>query len=422
MPVSGPGAREDDRRWMSAALALAARAVGRVAPNPAVGALLVRDGRLLARGVTAPGGRPHAEAVALADARARDVSVEGATAYVTLEPCAHHGLTPPCADALAAAGIARLVCPLEDPDPRVSGRGFAALRAAGVAVALGVGAEAAAAVNAGFLARIRRGRPYLTLKLATTLDGRIATASGESRWITGPAARRAVHLMRLRSDAVLIGAGTARADDPALDVRGFGDGASQPLRVVADPRLSLDPAGRLAQSAGAQPVLLAHLDDPMALGADGERRAAALTAHGVQLLPCPSSPDAAQRRSTALRIADTSATFQTETAGGDVPAGGSSSAAGALDLDWMLSALATRGVGSVLAEGGGTLAAALLRAQLVDRLVIFGAGLAIGADGRPAVAGLALHRLADAPRFRLVETSVAGADVMSVWQAENGTG
>ncbi|MEM6946361.1 MAG: bifunctional diaminohydroxyphosphoribosylaminopyrimidine deaminase/5-amino-6-(5-phosphoribosylamino)uracil reductase RibD, partial [Pseudomonadota bacterium] len=251
-----------DRRWMRAALALASRAVGRVAPNPAVAALIVRHGRLIARGVTAPGGRPHAEAIALEAAAARGIDVAGATAYVTLEPCAHHGRTPPCAEALAVAGITRLVCPLEDPDPRVSGAGFARLAAAGVTIDVGLCAEQAAWVNAAFLSRIERGRPHLTLKLATTLDGRIATASGESRWITGAAARRKVHLMRARSDAVLVGAGTARADDPMLDVRGFGAHAAQPVRVVVDPGLSLSLGGRLAQSARRIPVILAHRDDP----------------------------------------------------------------------------------------------------------------------------------------------------------------
>ncbi|MDT8342945.1 MAG: bifunctional diaminohydroxyphosphoribosylaminopyrimidine deaminase/5-amino-6-(5-phosphoribosylamino)uracil reductase RibD, partial [Thermohalobaculum sp.] len=212
------GSSADDRRWMAMALGLARRGLGRVAPNPAVAALIVAEGQLLGRGVTAPGGRPHAEALALA--QAMDLggpdAARGATAYVTLEPCAHHGLTPPCAEALAAAGIARLVCPLSDPDPRVSGRGFVHLRAAGIAVETGLMAAEAAALNAGFLSRITRARPHLTLKLATTLDGRIATASGESRWITGPGARLRVHALRARADAILIGAGTARADDPML--------------------------------------------------------------------------------------------------------------------------------------------------------------------------------------------------------------
>ena len=226
-----PAARPaGDARWMHMALTLAARSLGRVAPNPAVGAVLVQGGRVLGRGATADGGRPHAEAVALDQARARygRQALTGATAYVTLEPCAHHGQTPPCAEALAAAGIARLVCPLEDPDRRVSGRGFAALAAAGIAVETGLMAAEARRLNAGFLSVVERRRPHLTLKLAATLDGRIATAAGESRWITGAPARTRAHLLRAQTDAVLIAAGTARADDPPRDGRGRRPRAARP--------------------------------------------------------------------------------------------------------------------------------------------------------------------------------------------------
>ncbi|TFG89253.1 MAG: bifunctional diaminohydroxyphosphoribosylaminopyrimidine deaminase/5-amino-6-(5-phosphoribosylamino)uracil reductase RibD, partial [Hyphomicrobiales bacterium] len=256
---------------MRMALTLAARSLGRVAPNPAVGAVLVRDGRVLGRGATADGGRPHAEAVALEQARERfgAGALRAATAYVTLEPCAHHGHTPPCSDALIEAGIARLVCPLEDPDARVSGRGFAALATAGVVVETGLMAAEARRLNAGFLSCVERRRPHLTLKLATTLDGRIATRQGESRWITGSRARTWVHLMRAQADAVLIGAGTARADDPMLDVRGLGPRVVQPVRIVADGGLSLPLTGRLVASAGEIPVRVLHRP-----GAPAERRAA----------------------------------------------------------------------------------------------------------------------------------------------------
>ena len=201
---------------MAHALRLAARGLGAVWPNPAVGCVLVRDGLIVGRGWTQPGGRPHAETGALAQAGAL---AQGATAYVTLEPCAHHGQTPPCAEGLIAARVARVVTALTDPDPRVAGRGHAMLRAAGIAVTEGVLAAEASRINAGFLKRISRNLPFVTLKLATTLDGRIATATGESRWITGPAARRHTHLLRLTHDAVMVGAGTARADDPDLTVR-----------------------------------------------------------------------------------------------------------------------------------------------------------------------------------------------------------
>ncbi|SDD73465.1 diaminohydroxyphosphoribosylaminopyrimidine deaminase / 5-amino-6-(5-phosphoribosylamino)uracil reductase [Paracoccus isoporae] len=217
---------------MDHALRLARRGLGNVWPNPAVGCVLTRDGRIVGRGWTQPGGRPHAERVALDQAGA---AARGATAYVTLEPCAHHGRTPPCADALIAAGVARVVTALTDPDPRTAGQGHARLRAAGIAVTEGVRAAEARAMQRGFLLRVTRARPMVTLKLATSLDGRIATQSGESQWITGAQARRHVHLLRMRHDAVMVGGGTARADLPSLNVRGFGP-VRQPLRIVLSSR------------------------------------------------------------------------------------------------------------------------------------------------------------------------------------------
>ncbi|MFV0302533.1 MAG: bifunctional diaminohydroxyphosphoribosylaminopyrimidine deaminase/5-amino-6-(5-phosphoribosylamino)uracil reductase RibD [Paracoccus sp. (in: a-proteobacteria)] len=219
---------ENDARHMAHALRLARRGLGNVWPNPAVGCVLVRAGRVVGRGWTRPGGRPHAERVALDQAGKH---ARGATAYVTLEPCAHHGRTPPCAEALVAAGVARVVSAMTDPDPRVAGRGHAILRAGGIEVVEGLRAAEARAQQAGFLSRIERGRPWLTLKLAASFDGRIATASGESQWITGPVARAHVHALRLMSDAVMVGGGTARADRPSLNVRGFGP-VRQPVRVI----------------------------------------------------------------------------------------------------------------------------------------------------------------------------------------------
>lgn len=217
-----------DLRHMDHALRLARRGLGNVWPNPAVGCVIVAAGLVVGRGWTQPGGRPHAERMALDAAGA---AARGATAYVTLEPCAHHGRAPPCADALVAAGVARVVSALTDPDPRVAGRGHARLRAAGIEVVEGVRSAPAAELQRGFLSRVTLDRPMVTLKLATSFDGRIATAAGESRWITGEAARRHVHLLRLAHDAVMVGAGTARADLPALNVRGFGP-VRQPVRVV----------------------------------------------------------------------------------------------------------------------------------------------------------------------------------------------
>ncbi len=362
---------EDDRRHMAHALRLAARGNGACWPNPSVGCVIVRDGIVLGRGTTAPGGRPHAERIALAQAGA---AARGATAYVTLEPCAHHGKTSPCAEALVAAGGARGVTALTDPDPRVAGGGHAILRRAGIAVTEGILADESARLTAGFLSRITRGRPFVTLKLATTLDGRIATATGESRWITGPEARRHVHALRLGQDAVMVGAGTARADDPDLRVRDLG-ATRQPVRIVLDSRLSHRPDSRLGQSARETPVWLLH--GPMAPAA----ARAAWAATGAEPLMCPVDAE------------------------------------GRISLPAALSLLADRGLTRLLCEGGGTLAAALLRAGLADDLATYTAGCLIGAEGTPALGPLGLAALAAAPRFTLRETRRLGPDIFALWSA-----
>ena len=354
-----------DRRFMALALTLGARGLGQVWPNPAVGCVIVNDGRVVGRGWTQPGGRPHAEVMALAQA---GPAARGATAYVTLEPCAHHGVTPPCADALIAAGVSRVVSAMQDPDPRVAGQGHTMLHAAGIAVETGVMAAEAAESHRGFLMRVTQGRPMVTLKLASSLDGRIATASGESRWITGPDARRAVHALRARHDAVLIGAGTARADDPMLTVRDMGN-VRQPVRVVATSDLSLPRDGALARSAGDVPLWLVH-----GPGAD----VAGWAETGVELVPVALS-------------------------------------GGRIDPVALLAALGARGLTRVLCEGGGQLAASLLRAGLVDEIAAFTAGLALGSEGRPATGPLALTALADAPRFRLAGVEAIGGDIKHRW-------
>lgn len=356
-----------DQDHMAAALGLARRGLGCVWPNPAVGCVIVRDGRVVGRGFTQPGGRPHAERIAL-DQAGR--AAQGATAYVTLEPCAHHGKTPPCAEALIAAGITRVVTALTDPDPRVAGRGHAMLRAAGIAVTEGVLADQAETLQRGFLTRVRHGRPMVTLKLATSLDGRIATASGESQWITGPQSRARVHLLRAQHDAILVGGGTARADDPLLTQRGLGI-ARQPVRLIAARSLDLPDSGRLAASVSETPLWLFH-------GASAPAdRIARWQALGARLIPLP------------------------ETAEG-------------LDPTALLQALGAEGLTRLFCEGGGQLAAALLRAGLVDDLITFTAGLALGADGRPALGPLP-GPLADAPRFRLISADRIGDDMMLHW-------
>ena len=361
---------------MAHALGLAARGLGRVWPNPAVGCILVRDSRIVGRGWTQPGGRPHAEAMALKQA---GTAARGATAYVTLEPCSHHGKTPPCADALIAAGVARVVTPLVDPDPRVSGAGLERLRAAGVQVEIDVThADRANHLNAGFLMHRQHGRPLVTLKLASSLDARIATATGESRWITSPAARRRVHLMRAQADAVLVGAGTARADNPRLDIRDLGLADRAPVRVIADSTISLPPSSQLAWTVPNQPVWIVHRDD-----VDPDNRAA-WGALGAKLIVSDTDPK--QR----------------------------------LDPVALLKALGARGITRVLCEGGGQLAASLLRAHCVDQLVEMRAGLALGAKGLPAVADLGLTSLADAPRFELNNMAPVGPDVVLEWRRIDG--
>ncbi len=353
---------------MEHALALGRRGLGRVWPNPAVGCVIVRDGRVVGRGWTGVGGRPHAEAVALEMA---GEAARGATAYVSLEPCAHHGRTPPCAEALVAAGVARVVSAMEDPDPRVAGGGHAILRRAGIDVTVGIGAADAERDQAGFLARIRQGRPMLTLKLATSLDGRIATASGESRWITGPEARRAVHAMRARHDAVMVGGGTARSDDPELTVRALGD-VGQRGRIIAARKLDLPEGGRLAASARHAPLWLLHGPE-----ADPDR-VAAWEGRGATCLSVP------------VR-------------------------SGRLDPGAMLAKLAELELTRVFCEGGGAFAAALLQAGLVDRLVTFSAGVALGAEGWPALGAMGIDALAEAPRFRLTDCRRLGPDTMCLW-------
>ena len=356
---------DDDH--MAHALRLGARGLGGTWPNPAVGCVIV-NGAVVGRGWTQLGGRPHAEAMALAQA---GEAARGATAYVTLEPCAHHGKTPPCAEALSAAGIARVVTALTDPDPRVAGRGHALLRAAGISVTEGVLEQAARDANVGFLKRITQGLPLVTLKMAATLDGRTATQSGESRWITGPQARRAVHALRLTHDAVLVGAGTARADDPDLTVRDMG-ATRQPVRIVIDTDLSHAPDSKLGRSAHMSPVWMLH--GPNA--PQDARKAWAAT--GAKLIELPASPHISPR--TALQ------------------------------------ALAAQGITRVLCEGGATLAALMVAEDLVDRVVLHTAGALIGAEGAPVLGPLHLTQLSNASRWNRLSLRALGVDVETVWQ------
>ncbi|MDE2200289.1 MAG: bifunctional diaminohydroxyphosphoribosylaminopyrimidine deaminase/5-amino-6-(5-phosphoribosylamino)uracil reductase RibD [Rhodospirillales bacterium] len=357
----------DDLSHMRAALALARRGLGNAWPNPSVGCVIVQAGRVVGRAVTAPGGRPHAETQALAMA---GTAARGATAYVTLEPCCHHGRTPPCTDALIAAGVARVVIASRDRDRRVNGQGVQRLRDAGIAVETGVLAEAGDEINAGFFRAMEAGRPLVTLKLASTLDGRIATHAGESQWITGEPARRAAHGLRGRHDAVMVGVGTVLTDDPDLTCRIPGLKPVPMVRVVADSHLRTALTARLVVGARAAPTWIIARN-----GADPQRRHA-LSGLGVTLLDVPG----------------------TQTG---------------VDLSRGLEALAGRGITRLLVEGGGQLAASLLRADLVDRVVWFHAPSVMGGDGWPAAQGFGVTRLADMPRFVRHAATAVGEDMMT---------
>ena len=356
-----------DHEHMRAALALARRGLGSVWPNPSVGCVLVRDGRVVGRGGTAPGGRPHAEVVALA--AAGDLA-RGSTAYVTLEPCSHHGQTAPCADALIAAGVARVVVALGDPDRRVDGAGIAALRAAGLEVAVGVHSIEARSLQAGFLSRVGIGRPLVTLKLASTLDGRIATRTGESQWITGLEARRAGHALRGQHDAVLAGVGTVQADDPDLTCRIPGYRRNADLRIVVDSRLRTSLTSRVVATAAAVPTWFLHRPD-----ADPDR-VVALNEAGVRL-------------------------FQVDGADHGI------------DLAAGMQALGAAGLTRVLVEGGAQIAAALLRAGLVDRIAWFHAPSVMGGDGWPAAQAFGTASLDGMPRFVRMDSRPMGDDMLT---------
>ena len=349
---------------MHEALALAALAVGLCDPNPRVGCVIVSpDGRLIGRGHTQAAGAAHAEVVALRDAAAAGQSVHGATAWVTLEPCAHQGRTPPCCDALIAEGIGAVVMAIEDPDPRVRGRGAARLRAAGIRVQSGPGAEASRELNIGFFARMERGRPWVRLKAAVSLDGRTALANGASQWITGAAARADGHAWRRRAGAVLTGIGTVLDDDPRLDVRLVAT-AQQPLRVVVDSRLEMPPTARILAPPGSVLLYAATFD---------AARRTALEQRGVDIvaLPAPS---------------------------------------GKVDLTAMLADLGARGINELHVEAGHKLNGSFMREGLVDEVLLYVAPLLLG-EGRALAAFGPLEALADGVRLGFHEIARVGDDL-----------
>ncbi len=369
--MSAPAnALQQDARFMALALALGRRGLGRTWPNPAVGAVIVKDGIIIGRGWTQSGGRPHAEIEAL---RRAGEAARGATLYVTLEPCSHYGKSPPCADAIIAAGLSRVVSALEDPNPEVAGAGHARLRAAGIVVDLGIGAEEARRDHAGHIRRMRDGRPHVMLKLAVSADGKAGAPGRKPLAITGEAARDRVHLLRAQSDAIMVGIGTALADDPMLTCRLSGMEKNSPVRVVLDGALRLPPASRLAHTARDVPVWVIT-------GGEAPRAAEdALLREGV----------------TVLRAAQSD---------------------GRLDLAAVLKLLAARGVTRLMVEGGPVLAAALLAADLIDEAVLFQSSKVVGTDGVEALDGLPLTALTQSPRLKCVMSEPVGADTQLVFE------
>jgi diaminohydroxyphosphoribosylaminopyrimidine deaminase/5-amino-6-(5-phosphoribosylamino)uracil reductase len=362
----------DDLAFMELALALGRRGLGRTWPNPSVGAVVVRreaDGPvILGRGWTKPGGRPHAETQALERAGG---SARGATLYVTLEPCSHFGQTPPCADAIIAAGIAQVVSALEDPNPQVAGAGHRRMAAAGITVRVGIGADAARRAHAGHIRRMRERRPHVTLKLAVSADGKAGLAGRRPAPITGESARARVHLMRAMNDAVLTGIGTVLADDPLLTCRLPGMADRSPVRVVLDGELRLGLGTRLVATARETPLWVVTSD----LAA--EDRAEALRSAGAEVLRVPAVE-------------------------------------GRLDLAAVLDRLAERGITRLMVEAGPILAAAMIGADLIDEAALLRSSKIVGPDGIDALEGLSLLALTRSPRLELIRTEIVGPDTIDV--------
>lgn len=383
MATTSPEPGSNDLLYMAQALRLAEQGLYTTDPNPRVGSLLVKDGQVIGQGWHQRAGEPHAEVYAL---RAAGEAARGATLYVTLEPCSHHGRTPPCAEAVVGAGIARAVVAMRDPNPLVGGRGLERLRQAGIQVTLGVLEAQARALNPGFVSRMERGRPWVRCKLAMSLDGRTAMASGESFWITGPAARRDVQRLRARSSAIITGIGTVLQDDPALTVRaaelglaGVEDSAlRQPLRVVVDSGLRIRPDARLVGLPG--DILLAH-----GPGVDPAKRQT-LAERGAQLLELPKAAD------------------------------------GGLDLRVLLEELARRGCNEVLVEAGAQLSGAFVRAGLVDELWVYQAPKLLGSAARPLLWMPGIERMDQALALHLQDLRRIGQDLRLIFTAAQGSG
>jgi len=367
MPPADP---TTDAHFMALALSLGARGLGRTWPNPAVGAVVVKDGVIVGRGWTQAGGRPHAETEAL---RRAGRAAEGGTIYVTLEPCSHHGKTPPCADAIIAAGITRVVSALEDPNPKVAGQGHARLKANGIAVDVGIGAAEARRAHAGHIRRIRDDRPHVLLKLAISADGKAGLAGGRPVTITGERARDRVHMMRAENDAILIGVGTALADDPLLTCRLPGMEDRSPVRVVLDSKLTLPVVSRLVETARSTPLWV--MTGPRAAPAPAK----ALGERGVEVLRVEGQADRP-------------------------------------DLGRVLARLAERGITRLMVEGGPAIASSFVGADLVDEAVLLRSPKLVGADGVPALDGLPLTALTQSALLRAAGCEALGDDLVERYE------
>ena len=364
--------RAADRRYMQLALALGRRGQGRTWPNPAVGAVVVKDGIIVGRGWTQPGGRPHAEPEAL---RRAGEAARGATLYVTLEPCSHFGRSPPCVDAVIAAGIARVVSAVEDPNPEVAGQGHGKLRAAGIAVDIGLCGAEAALDHAGHFRRIRDKRPHVILKLAVSADDKIGAAGRKPVAITGEAAKTQVHLLRARSDAILVGIGTVLSDDPLLTCRLPGMEARSPVRLVLDPALRLPGDSRLVHSARATPLWV-----------------------------------------VASETAEAAAAMRLGAAGADVIRVPADRAKPGLDLSAMLHALSDRGISRLMVEGGAAVASSFVAAGLVDEIWLLRGPDTVGPDGVPALDALPLAAIAQSPDFRVRASETLDRDTLTIYE------
>jgi diaminohydroxyphosphoribosylaminopyrimidine deaminase/5-amino-6-(5-phosphoribosylamino)uracil reductase len=362
--------KEIDRRYMELALTLGRRGLGRTWPNPAVGAVVTKDGVIVGRGWTQAGGRPHAEPVALAQAAE---AVRGATLYVTLEPCSHFGKSPPCADAIIAAGISRVVAAIEDPNPEVAGKGYTKLRAAGISVDVGLCAAEAAYAHAGHFRRVRDKRPHVILKLAVSADEKIGAAGHKPVAITGEAAKTRVHLLRAQCDAILVGIGTVLSDDPLLTCRLPGMEKRSPVRVVLDRSLRIPGQSKLVHSA----------------------RETALWVFASELADAPAAMKLGGAGAQVIRAMP-----------GDK----------GLDLKAVLHALAERGITRLLVEGGGSVASSFVAAGLVDEVWLLRGTDKVGADGVPPLDALPLSAITQSPTFRVRASEMLGKDALTVYE------